>query len=374
MSIIIAADTVPTIRNFDLFSSGNVEALFGKELIDIFGSADKRIINLELPLADKDSPIKKNGPSLRAPKSTIIGYKQLGVDAVSIANNHIMDHGEEGLYSTLESLDSNAIDYFGAGENIAEAEKPYVFELGGRKVGVFSCAEHEFSIASDKCAGANPFDALETPDKIAALKADCDFVVVLYHGGRELYRYPSPELQKRCRKMADKGADLVVCQHSHCIGCEEKYNNSTIVYGQGNFLFDLLDAEGWKTGLLIKLNDDLSVSYIPTVKHGNVVRKATKEEEKDILGEFYKRSEEIKSPGFIDSEFGKLANSFSLQYRMLIYGKRSFLLKAINKITGHRFFDWCFERKFSSQQLRRIRNVVECEAHRELFLEWISRH
>ena len=65
----------------------------------------------------------------------------------------------------------------------------------------------------------------------------------IINGGKEHYRYPSPDLQKICRKFIDKGADLVVCQHSHCIGCEEKYNHGTIVYGQWNFLFDRSNIE-----------------------------------------------------------------------------------------------------------------------------------
>lgn len=62
---------------------------------------------------------------------------------------------------------------------------------------------------------------------------------MLYHGGKEYYRYSSPNLQKTCRKMTEKGADLVLCQHSHCIGSYEEYNDSTILYGQGNFIFNM---------------------------------------------------------------------------------------------------------------------------------------
>src|SRR5690606_29065463 len=118
------------------------------------------------------------------------------------------------------------------------------------KIGFYVCAEHEFSIASVDSPGANPFDPLESLDHIADLKNECDYVVVLYHGGKEHYRYPSPYLQKVCRKMADKGANLVICQHSHCIGCFEVYKDSTLVYGQGNFIFNKHDNEYWKTSIL----------------------------------------------------------------------------------------------------------------------------
>ena len=84
---------------------------------------------------------------------------------------------------------------------------------------------------------------------------------------KEHYRYPSPYLQKVCRKMVEKGANLVVCQHSHCIGSYETYNNSTIVYGQGNFIFNKHDNEYWNSSLLIKLRFEkgIKVEYIPIV-------------------------------------------------------------------------------------------------------------
>lgn len=102
---------------------------------------------------------------------------------------------------------------------------------------------------------------------------------MLYHGGREFYRYPSPGLQHRFRRMADKGADLVVAQHTHCVGCCEKYNNSTLVYGQGNFIFDYGDDEYWNTGLLIEVDCNV-VSYIPYFKENGKIRMDNGEKEK----------------------------------------------------------------------------------------------
>ena len=79
-------------------------------------------------------------------------------------------------------------------------------------------------------------------------------VIVLYHGGLEKYRYPSPQLRRVCRKFVEKGADLVVCQHSHSVGCMEAFGGGNIVYGQGNLLFARYGGEHWNTGLLIGLD------------------------------------------------------------------------------------------------------------------------
>lgn len=99
--------------------------------------------------------------------------------------------------------------------------------------------------------------------------------------------------KKTCRKLVEKGADLVVCQHSHCIGCREEYLQGTIVYGQGNFLFDDEENEYWQTSLLIMISDDFEVKYIPLKKNKNTVRVAKENEAKNILEQFNIRSEEL---------------------------------------------------------------------------------
>lgn len=365
MKILIGADLVPTDSNRNIFSKGDAEKLVGKELCEILKSVDYRIFNLEVPLTDLSTPIEKCGPSLIAPTSTIVGYKALGADCVTIANNHIMDQGEQGFTSTRKVLEEHGISYVGGGDNLAEAAKPYILELEGKRIGIYACAEHEFSIAEEQVPGANPFDPLESPDHVAALKAKTDYVIVLYHGGKEHYRYPSPNLQKTCRKLVAKGADLVICQHSHCIGCEEKYGNGTIVYGQGNFLFDHSKSEFWQTSLLIQIGDKFEISYIPLEKKGNVVRLA---KDPDILEQFSHRSMEICMDGFVSRKYAEFAESMLFSYLWRIYGRRSLLYRALNKLSRQRLNRYYIRRKLGRKRLLSVRNAIECEAHQELFL------
>lgn len=252
-----------------------------------------------MPLTDIVSPIKKNGPALRASLKTINLYKKLGVNLVTLANNHIMDQSAQGLESTISALDAADILYVGAGNNLYSLVQSRRFMFNKHRVGVYACAEHEFSIADDTTPGANPFDPLESYDYINMLKNNCDYVIVLYHGGKEHYRYPSPDLQRYCRKFVDKGADLVVCQHSHCIGCMEKFKAGTIIYGQGNFLFDHSESEYWKTGMLIEMDNDFHIRYVPVVKNGSSVHMANEKDGKRILDDFNLRSEQILEEGFV---------------------------------------------------------------------------
>lgn len=372
MRIIIGADLVPTNSNFEYFEKGDIDLLLGEELIDILTSADYRVFNLETPLTDILSPIDKNGPNLSAPVNTVKGMKEMGINLFTLSNNHIMDQGIQGFFSTVNALEKHQIDYVGAGKNLVEAEKPYIFEKDGIKVGFYCCAEHEFSIASESTPGANPFDCFESFDHVESLKAQCDFVVVLYHGGKEHYRYPAPYVQRICRKFVDKGASLVITQHSHCIGCEEQYKNATIVYGQGNFIFDNSEREEWQTGLLIDVTiqpDSFSANYIPIEKQLNTVRIASSNKEK-IISEFAERSEEIKDKNFLSDEYKSLAQVECLNYLNALLGKlgTSIFFRVLRKLTNRKCTQWFFKKK----NTLRIRNIIECETHRDLFLHGLK--
>lgn len=379
--LIIGADLVPTESNYNYFCKDNVERLIGKELKAKLDRVDYTLFNLEIPLSDRITPIDKCGPNLCAPTYTIEGIKALNPHFFTLANNHILDQGEQGLDSTVKLLDRFGIAHAGAGKKLKEASAPYIKCINGIKVGIYCCAEHEFTIATESSAGANPFDPLESLDHVSELKSQCDYVIVLYHGGKEHYRYPAPYLQKVCRKLIDKGADFVVCQHSHCIGAREQYHSGQIVYGQGNFLFDHSESEYWQTGLLIeleldKLSDGVRVSTIfhPLLKCEEKVRLASADRAEKILNEFNDRSKKILSAEFVQTEYVKYSASMINSYLSGFLGapNRNLLIRIINKLTGYKFLNWRIKKRFKNRDRLVFRNYIECEAHRELILQGLS--
>lgn len=376
--IMIGADFVPTKDNYQYFKEGNAESLVGTDILKKLNNSDFTIFNLEVPLTDNADPIEKSGPNLMAPVDTINGLKAINPYFFTLANNHILDQGKQGLDSTISILEKAGIAYAGAGKDLEEARKPYTTDINGIKVGVYCCTEREFTIAAEDTAGANPFDALESLDHVFELKKQCDYVVVLYHGGKEHYRYPSPYLQKVCRRLVEKGADLVVCQHSHCIGAQEEWRKGKIVYGQGNFLFDHSESEYWQTGLLIELsleknNNEIEtdIIYHPLVKCKNTVRLAEREKAQQILAEFEERSKNILDLELVQTEYCKFAEKMLEGYLIAFSGSlhRKFLFRAINKLSDYRFARWLLKHKYGNQERIALRNFIECEAHRELILQ-----
>lgn len=370
-TLLFGADVVPTESNFAAFCAGDAAALLGDELLSRWLAADARVLDLECVLFDGNAPIDKNGPALKAPEACVAGVAALKPNYAVLANNHVLDHGEAGLSRTMALLGGAGVWTLGAGETLVEAAKPRILTVAGVRVGLYACAEHEFSIATEKSAGANPFDALETPDHVRALKRDCDVLVALYHGGREHYPYPTPLLQKRLRKLVSSGADLVLCQHGHCVGCFERYQSGVIVYGQGNFIFDAPDGEPcWDEGLLVELalDADRTVDFIPLARAPGGVRLAKGEAAQKTLDGFFARSEEIKRPGFIKEAFAEYAKKTAQKTAAVLLGD-SVLLRGVNALTGRRPLG----RLYKKRARLALANHLECESLREVLAEALKR-
>lgn len=373
--IIIGADIVPNKCNMSYFEKGKDYEIIGEDLANVLKEADVRVFNLETVFLDHGEPIKKSGPCLRASEKSFTGVVSLNPTILTVANNHFMDYGIAGYETTLKLLQENEINYVGAGRDLAEATKPLIWVLdNGLKLGIYACVEHEFTIATEKTPGCNPYDPLESYDHIAKLKENCDILVVLYHGGKELYQYGSPMLQKACRKFVEKGADIVLCQHSHCIGAMENYCNGTIIYGQGNFIFGNDTNALYNTGLLVDISIDgkvsdfsYSVNYIPVERIGNRVDIAKNKE--SIISAFENRSALMLDKEFVQSNYRKFANSLCKWYCLWGLGdlKNNIVFKIINKITRKTLFT----DNFTGQNALDMMNVLQCESHREIFLEYL---
>lgn len=372
--IIIGADIVPTESNILLFEQASVRDIIGDELFDILSDSCYLICNLETPLVNSSSPILKCGPCFSTPTSVINGLKKMGIDLISLANNHILDQGRNGIISTCETLQREHISYLGVGENEKTACKPFFFSFMNKTIGVYSCVEHEFSAATSDEYGANAFDPLISLDHITEMREQCDYIIVLYHGGKEYYRYPSPGLQKICRRIVDKGANLVVCQHSHCIGARERYKNAEIVYGQGNFIFNKKDDEFWNSSLLVTIDEHFQIGYMPIVRTIHGTRLANLQEKSSILSDFEKRSEEIKDVQLLIKNYDSFSSNYLYAYISAFHGKDNIFIRLINKITKGLLTQITIKQKYSPKQLSMIRNYIECEAHRELVLNTIANY
>lgn len=352
MKIVIGADIVPKnpVVN-ELFAKGDINALFN-DVVGAVKGTDRFIVNLECALTACEQTIRKFGPCLKGDPKTADTLKALGVTDVALANNHVFDFGVRGLTDTLDNLDRVGLPYTGVGNNEEDARKIYYFEQDSKTFALVNVCEHEYSYALPDRMGTNAFDPFVTMQDIRTAKKQADFVIVLYHGGKEHCRYPSPRLRNLCREMVYCGADVVVAQHSHCIGCYEKFEGGHIVYGQGNLHFCIPEKtdELWTTSLLVELeiDDKIDIRFIPIVTGDKSIRLADDKEYERIMSSFNQRNEELKN-GQWKAGWLAFCESVNEQYKSVLFGEKA--------------------SKDPEVKTQRLAHYLDCEAHLDVLHE-----
>lgn len=248
-------------------------------LIPEIEAHDLAIVNLEAALravGTEGAPqltttsVVKHGPVVTSPLGLAGLTRRGGFTAVSLANNHILDAGPDGLRSTLALAWAAGLQTVGAGEDRAEAERALVVEAGGMKVAVIAAAEREFSIATGDAPGAAPLDPWVMWRRVAEARDQADCVVVILHAGNEYAGLPRPGLAHAARSLAEAGAAAIVCHHAHVPTGLEVWRGVPIAYGTGNFLFPAPEPQppGWYLGYMVSLRLDTGgvseVRLIPT--------------------------------------------------------------------------------------------------------------
>ena len=361
MKILVFGDFVPTQLNYDFCKNGDFSSLFGDELTAIIKQHDHILFNLEAPLYDGEKKIFKCGPNLKAPVECGTIIKKFNNPIVCMANNHIFDSGVEGLKSTLNFLNSSKIYHLGAGLNADDIEKPFILD----NVCIFNYCEHEFSYDENLMCGANQFDEGKPYLQIKRAKEMCMFVIVVFHGGKEHFQYPSPNVRLKCQNLIESGADFVFCQHSHCVGAIEKYQNGTIFFGQGNFLFRKSEESAmWSQGIGVSIDtSNNSYEIIPFKSCGFGIAL-----DKNIE---YRINSIPKIDGFnktqnvdIKDKYVKFADKNFLKYLCKLRGYSKIRMG----IEIYIFKGLTLKLIYTRKKIKVIENIINCESHNELLI------
>ncbi|MBR4954353.1 MAG: CapA family protein [Clostridia bacterium] len=296
MKTFFGGDLCPTRVTSPLYKQKATDILF-EDVKSLFEGNDYNIVNLECALTESDNAIDKIGPALKGPIETADVLKELNVHCCSLSNNHTLDFGIQGIEDTFAALEARSIGYTGFGADYEDSRRDYILKKDNEKVALIAVCEHEYTYALHDRMGARPYDEYDTMDDIRRAKAENDRVIVIYHGGKEFCHYPSPRLRKLCRAMVKNGADVVLCQHSHCIGCYENYEGGHILYGQGNFHFvSPSKRDCWFCGLAVKY-DTLTheIEFIPLNVLSEGIEIAKGERAEEIMGDFYARNRQLQN-------------------------------------------------------------------------------
>lgn len=353
MNALLVGDFCATEKNMDVVKNKDLKLLFN-DTLPLFEGNDLMFVNVECAITESENRIKKYGPNLKVCRETADILKSIGTTVCGLANNHIFDYGIEGAKDTMYALDAVGIPYTGFGENYQDSRKNYIVSKAGEKIALVAVCEHEYSYALENRMGSRPFDPFETMEDIREAKKVADRVIVLYHGAKELCQYPSPRLIKACREMVHNGADVVLCQHTHCISCYENYKDAHILYGQGNFNFIMENTgELWKQSLIVKYDTKTNeIEFIPTYNTEVGIELAKGEKKEKIMQEFEQRNESLKNGTWKDG-WHKFCESVKDVYVLAAQSGGKITASSTEEFFAH---------------------YIDCEAHydvlKELFKTW----
>ena len=367
MKILFAGDFSVQGRAVRLFQDTDKAVSTFQGIKDICGQHELSIVNFESPVTDYKKGILKDGPCIRNPKNSIEVLKKIGFGLFTLANNHLKDFGSQGVLETFNALREHQITFFGAGRNLTEARKSFIFEQGGKKIGFLNVCENESSIATDTEAGSCPITEINLFYDIQALRPQVDYVVVIVHGGREHFQLPTPRMKKLYHYIIDLGADLVVNHHQHCYSGYETYKGKLIFYGLGNFYFDNPRKRNcpWNKGLLLSVDfgDSISFGIIPFTQCND---------RPEIHVEPYETvSEEIRRLNGVIVDDAKLQQV----YEEMVMKEQP--LSPMQPYTSH-YVRALYHRGLlpdviSRQKKAVILNSVRCETHRELLIAYLDK-
>ncbi len=210
-----------------------------ERVMPLLAGVDLLIGNLEGTFTNRGRRLDKYY-TFRTPPEFAAGLRNAGFDAVSLANNHAIDFGPVSLSDTRRALDAVGVGYFGAGENATAAASPLVLKAGGLEISVLGFSAVSSSVfAGTSTPGVARATIQAVEEAVSVAARETDLVVVLFHFGREYDPGPTSEQRALARAAADSGADLVAGHHAHTLQPWERRGDALILYGLGNFVFDL---------------------------------------------------------------------------------------------------------------------------------------
>ena len=272
-------------------ANGSVlENCIDPELLEIMQGSDVFMINNEFPYTDRGTPLANKTFTFRADPANVQILKDMGVDIVSLANNHASDYGEISLLDTLDTLEGAGIPYVGAGRDLEEASKVVFYQKGDMKIGVVSATEVE-RMATPDTKGATENtpgtfrcfqnDALE--EVIREAKKECDFLIVVVHWGTESTDELDWSQPEQATDFTAAGADVVIGAHPHVLQEIAYVNEAPVFYSLGNYWFNSKTQDSCLVTLEIGDEGLVSAKFIPCRTSGSKTSLATGAEAERIL-------------------------------------------------------------------------------------------
>ena len=244
MTILFSGDVLLSDHVLNAYSrAGGISGVLDGGYLNAIQSADYFVVNEEFPFSSRGTQAADKQYTFRLAPEKVSMFQEMGIDAVTLANNHALDYGTDALLDTCEVLDGAGILHTGAGKDLNAAKQPVVFEKNGQRVALIGATrvipEAGWAATNGHPGMLSSYEVSVEPllAQIAECHAQGEKVVVLIHWGIERDEMPQEYQRALAKRYIDAGADLVIGSHPHVLQGIEYYKGKPIFYSLGNFVF-----------------------------------------------------------------------------------------------------------------------------------------
>ena len=248
----------------------DINQAFDQGLLEQMRNADIFMINNEFTFTSRGTPTVNKKFTFRANPGNVSMYEEMGVDIVSVANNHIYDYGEISLLDTLDTLEQAEIPYVGAGRNLQEAMTPVYYIANGMKIAFVSATQIERnSVPDTKEATQDSAGVLRcmNPDNLLLVieeaKKNSDYVILYIHWGTESQEAIDWLQEQQAPIYAQAGVDLIIGDHPHCLQKMDSVEGVPVIYSLGNFWFNSRTQNSCVVKVTLRAGEMESFQFIP---------------------------------------------------------------------------------------------------------------
>ena len=238
------ADNWSVIPAYDSRNQG-VDGILSAEALGIMRSSDLMVANSEFTVSNRGSAVPGKAYTFRANPDRLSIYDDMGVDLVTLANNHVYDFQGDAFNDMLDAFEQRNMPHIGAGHNLEEAKKAYYYKApSGQTIAFVNASRAEkWGIdtpgATDTTGGILLcYDTADFVDAIKTAKANSDIVVAIIHWGTESSHVLEQVQIDTAKEYIDAGADMIVGGHAHTLQGIDFYNGKPIIYNLGDYIFN----------------------------------------------------------------------------------------------------------------------------------------
>ncbi len=279
--MVFAGDVMLSEYPLRQYEAKGIDGVLSEGLKNSMLEADLCIINEEFPFSTRGVQAEDKQYTFEIDPRYVSVFQDMGVDLVTLANNHSLDYGRDALEDSFDTLSAAGIRYMGAGNNRKEAMTLQVFEIKGKRLGFLAATrvwpQADWTVGESNSGLLGAYDLTNLKEAIQNAKDQCDFLTVYLHWGVERNTYPEEYERAIAKTLQAEGVDLLIGSHPHVLqGCEY-VEEMPVFYSLGNYIFGSSIPSTMLLQVELGEDNQLQCQMLPAVSSNGYTEKLTSE-------------------------------------------------------------------------------------------------